>query len=90
MASEKKPSHRNARSKRKTSVGAERSHSLRQFVRKLRGTEPALILFKEHAAAHAFPETSSWGKIRSYLLSDGAPHEEIVAARLAWRQFRSR
>lgn len=86
MASEKKPSHRNARPSRKTSSGAERSHSFRQFVRKLHTTEPELILFKEHAAADAF----SWAEISSYLSNDGAPHDAIVGARLAWRQFRSR
>jgi hypothetical protein len=66
------------------------SNSFRHFVRRLPGANPLIAAFKVHAADGAFPETDSWAAVRSYLVRAGAPHEVMVAARAAWRDFQSR
>jgi hypothetical protein len=66
------------------------SNSFRHFVRRLPGTNPLIAAFKVHAADGAFPDTDSWAAIRSYLVRTGAPHEAMVGARVAWRDFQSR
>ena len=43
---------------------------------------------RDHAAANNFPDLESWAQIRSYMVHTGAPHEAMVGARIAWREFR--
>jgi len=88
LAIQKTRSRRKARPSPKANRGLEGSQSFPQFVRKLRSTEPALVLFKAHAAADEFPDADTWSKIRSYLVKAGADHEAFFGARMAWRGFR--
>ena len=88
MAIQKTRSRGKARPSPKAKASLKDVESFRQFVRKVRSSEPALVLFKEHAAADLFPDAESWYEIRSYLVKAGADHEAFVGARMAWRGFR--
>ena len=66
------------------------TNSFRHYVRHLRGVDSVLAVFKAHASENAFPDIDSWAALRSHLVRTGAPHEAVVGARLAWREFQSR
>ena len=66
------------------------SRSFRGFARKLQPANPPLKMFKTYALAEDFPAGESWQEVRGFLIRNGAEHEAVVGARIAWREFRSK
>ena len=62
--------------------------SFRDFVTRLRSSNPPVIRFKEHARSADLPGAEDWGEIRLHLIRAGVEHDVIGGARLAWREFR--
>jgi hypothetical protein len=62
--------------------------TFRAFARQLKRKDPLFVAFKPHAMSDDFPDASDWGAIRRHLINNGADHEAVVGARMAWREYR--
>jgi hypothetical protein len=61
----------------------------REFVLRLKTTDPLVQIFIDHATANSLPRLSSWSEVRTHLNRVGADQSAFIGARLAWREYTS-
>ena len=63
--------------------------SFRTYARSRRAADVVGAEFTSYAKSDPhFPDAKTWGGLRRYLNGRGAAHETVVAARVAWKDYR--